>query len=95
MCGVMAEYATMVYLDMKNIRHTCSLMTHLDGFNKKTYADPDFVIRFNGQDRFLEVKSNQLHHNRRFYRMLTPTHWLIYSKNKSMVLWCATDIAKC
>lgn len=90
----MAEVATSLYFDILGIRHTANIMTHVDGFNLSTYAAPDFVALINGTRRIVEVKSNQLHHNARYFRMLTPQHWLSYKKNKSLALWCATDIEK-
>jgi hypothetical protein len=70
-------------------------MTHCEGFNINTYAEPDFVVKIGGERRIVEVKSNQLFHNARFFRMLTPLHYLGYKKTNSLVLWCATDIEKC
>lgn len=95
MCGVMAEIATMIYLDGLGIRHEANIMTHVDAFDESTYALPDFTIWFGGRRRILEVKSNQLHHNARFFRMLTPAHWLSYQLANSLVIWCATDIEQC
>lgn len=95
MCGVMAEVATSLYFDLLGIRHEANIMTHVVKFNIDTYSDPDFSIKMGGEKRIVEVKSNQLHHNARFFRMLTPSHWLSYKKNNSLVLWCATDIENC
>ena len=68
----MAEIATSVYFDQKNIRHVANILSHTEAFNIGTYAEADFIINWNGSKRIVEVKSNQLHHNTRFFRMLTP-----------------------
>lgn len=68
----MSEVATSLYFDKLNMRHVANVMTHCEGFNLSTFADPDFIVTINGERRIVEVKSNQLHHNARFFRMLTP-----------------------
>lgn len=92
MCGVMAEYATSLYLDKLGIRHTATIMSHAKGFNQDTYALPDFEIWQEGKRVFLEVKSTQLAMTAKYFRMLTPAHALSYQKKNSLVVFCATDI---